>query len=83
MFSVLVTGSNRGIGLELVKKLASHSDPPKLILATCRNPEAASELTEVSKKYNSVKILKLGKQTFETKIQIFLKDKIRLEFELE
>lgn len=66
MFSVLVTGSNRGIGLELVKKLASHSDPPKLILATCRNPEAASELTEVSKKYNTVKILKLDVSNVES-----------------
>lgn len=61
MFSVLITGSNRGIGLELVKKFVSHSDPPKLILAACRNPDAATDLIEVSKKHNIVKILKLGK----------------------
>lgn len=37
--NVLVTGSNRGIGLELVKQLVEKSDPPELIFATCRDPE--------------------------------------------
>ncbi|XP_070809348.1 uncharacterized protein [Pituophis catenifer annectens] len=37
--SVLVTGSNRGIGLELVKQLVEKSDPPEWIFATCRDPE--------------------------------------------
>lgn len=59
MVSVLITGTNRGIGLELVKKFARHSDPPKIILATCRNPEAALDLIDVSKKHNNVKILEL------------------------
>ncbi|XP_063169280.1 uncharacterized protein LOC134504152 [Candoia aspera] len=37
--SVLVTGSNRGIGLELVKQLVGKSNPPEWIFATCRDPE--------------------------------------------
>ncbi|XP_015677161.1 uncharacterized protein LOC107292571 [Protobothrops mucrosquamatus] len=37
--SVLVTGSNRGIGLELVKQLVGKSNPPERIFATCRDPE--------------------------------------------
>uniref|UniRef100_A0A670ZTP2 C-factor n=1 Tax=Pseudonaja textilis TaxID=8673 RepID=A0A670ZTP2_PSETE len=37
--SVLVTGSNRGIGLELVKQLVGKRDPPEWIFATCRDPE--------------------------------------------
>ncbi|KAK9392766.1 C-factor-like [Crotalus adamanteus] len=37
--SVLVTGSNRGIGLELVKQLVEKSNPPERIFATCRDPE--------------------------------------------
>ena len=37
--SVLVTGSNRGIGLELVKQLAASPRPPQHIFATCRDPE--------------------------------------------
>ncbi|XP_026574846.1 uncharacterized protein LOC113448389 isoform X2 [Pseudonaja textilis] len=35
--SILVTGSNRGLGLELVKQLAKKSNPPKWIFATCRD----------------------------------------------
>ena len=37
----LVTGANRGIGLEFVKQLLRLADPPKLIFAGCRNPGQA------------------------------------------
>ena len=37
----LVTGANRGIGLEFVKQLLRLADPPKLIFAGCRNPDQA------------------------------------------
>lgn len=37
--SVLVTGSNRGIGLELVRQLAASPRPPQHIFATCRDPK--------------------------------------------
>uniref|UniRef100_A0A493TN55 C-factor n=1 Tax=Anas platyrhynchos platyrhynchos TaxID=8840 RepID=A0A493TN55_ANAPP len=37
--SVLVTGSNRGIGLELVRQLAASPQPPQHIFATCRDPD--------------------------------------------
>ncbi|XP_062477301.1 C-signal-like [Pezoporus occidentalis] len=36
--SVPVTGSNRGIGLELVRQLAASPRPPQHIFATCRDP---------------------------------------------
>ena len=39
--TVLVTGSSRGLGLEMVRLLAQHNTPPDVIIATCRNPEAA------------------------------------------
>lgn len=37
--SILVTGSNRGIGLELVRQLAASPQPPQHIFATCRDPK--------------------------------------------
>ena len=39
--SVLVTGANRGLGLEFVKQLVALASPPKHIFATCRQPTAA------------------------------------------
>lgn len=37
--TVLLTGCNRGIGLELVKQLLATPRPPAWIFATCRDPE--------------------------------------------
>jgi len=47
--TVLVTGANRGIGLGLVKILCEKGFR---VLATCRNPASAPELTEVLKNAN-------------------------------
>lgn len=41
MNSILITGSNRGLGLGLVKQLLAASKPTKHIFATCRNPDNA------------------------------------------
>ena len=45
MPSTLITGSNRGIGLELVRQYAAAG---WRVLASCRNPDAASELRELA-----------------------------------
>jgi NAD(P)-dependent dehydrogenase (short-subunit alcohol dehydrogenase family) len=42
---VLVTGANRGIGLEFVRQYAADG---WRVFATCRNPEAAAELAAIS-----------------------------------
>lgn len=57
--SVLVTGSSRGIGLQLVTQLARSSDRPATIVATARDPTASPDLQELSKTYPGVHIVKL------------------------
>jgi NAD(P)-dependent dehydrogenase (short-subunit alcohol dehydrogenase family) len=44
--TVLVSGANRGIGLELVRQYAADGWS---VIATCRNPESAADLVEVAK----------------------------------
>ncbi|XP_067091679.1 zgc:158868 [Osmerus mordax] len=55
--SVLVTGANRGIGLELVTQLAESTNPPKLIFAGCREPERAKDLQELSQRHPQMVII--------------------------
>lgn len=59
--SVLVTGSNRGIGLEMVKRFIGKPNPPEVIFATCRDPEGAraQELKILASKHPNVVILQL------------------------
>ena len=44
----LITGTNRGIGLELTRQLVARGDS---IIATCRQPRAANALQQLSKQY--------------------------------
>ncbi|XP_015266921.1 PREDICTED: C-factor-like [Gekko japonicus] len=59
--SVLVTGSNRGIGLELIRQLLGKSKRPEWIFATCRDPEGprAQELKKLAAQHHEVKIIPL------------------------
>ncbi|XP_039539780.1 C-factor [Pimephales promelas] len=54
--SVLVTGSNRGIGLELVRQLADSPSFPLHIFAGCRDPNGprAQELQKLAQKHHDV-----------------------------
>lgn len=56
MKRVLITGANRGIGLEFVRQLAKKNNE---IFACCRNPESAEDLKQLAEKYNNIQVLKL------------------------
>ncbi|XP_066493650.1 C-signal-like [Tiliqua scincoides] len=59
--SVLVTGSNRGIGLEIVRQLARKSNRQQWIFATCRDPEGprAQTLKNLAAKHQGLVIIPL------------------------
>ncbi|XP_070538164.1 C-signal-like [Ptychodera flava] len=57
--TVLITGCSRGIGLELVKQIVRLSSPPAHIFASCRSPDTAYELQQISKDNPSVTVLKI------------------------
>ncbi|CAI5781916.1 Uncharacterized protein PODLI_1B042314 [Podarcis lilfordi] len=59
--SVLVTGANRGIGLEMVKQLLQLREPPKWVFATCRDPHGgrSQELRSLASKHPCLVILQL------------------------
>jgi NAD(P)-dependent dehydrogenase (short-subunit alcohol dehydrogenase family) len=53
MPNVLVTGSNRGIGLEWCRQYA---DAGWRVFATCRDPEAADDLHDLARNYPHVSV---------------------------
>ncbi|MCY4540655.1 MAG: SDR family oxidoreductase [Chloroflexi bacterium] len=52
MQRILITGSNRGIGLELVRQYLGDGDVD--LFATCRNPEQAQQLQELAHVYDGL-----------------------------
>jgi NAD(P)-dependent dehydrogenase (short-subunit alcohol dehydrogenase family) len=54
--TVLITGSNRGIGLEFVRQYAGLG---WRVIATCRNPDGADELAEIASSHPNVTIERL------------------------
>jgi len=56
--SVFITGCSRGLGLEMVKQLVKRPEPPRLIFASCRSPETAGSLQELSYQHDNIKIIK-------------------------
>lgn len=54
--TVLITGANRGIGLEFVRQYAEKN---WLVIATCRNPAGADELNSYAGKHENVVVEQL------------------------
>lgn len=61
VYQVLITGANRGLGLELTKQYAAEGWN---VLACCRNPESANELNSLAVKHNNLQILVLDVSDF-------------------
>ena len=49
MQTILITGTNRGIGLELTRQLLQRDDVH--LFATCRTPERADQLSDLARKH--------------------------------
>ncbi|XP_034252969.1 C-factor-like isoform X2 [Thrips palmi] len=64
MSSVLITGCNRGLGLELVRQLLLHPQAPSVLIATCRKPEDAHALQTLAKAHSQLYVLKLEVNDF-------------------
>lgn len=61
IFSVLITGANRGLGYEFVRQLANGENPPKFIFAACRGKsDDLQRLAEAAPKNTKIQIVQLG-----------------------
>ena len=67
MGSILVTGSNRGIGLELARAFARQS---WRVFATCRDPDEAAELRELDREHALVSIHQLDVRSAEQRARL-------------
>jgi NAD(P)-dependent dehydrogenase (short-subunit alcohol dehydrogenase family) len=56
MATVLITGANRGIGLEFTKQYLARGET---LVATCRDPSSATELRALAGQHNQLTVLTL------------------------
>lgn len=61
MPTVLITGSNRGLGLGFARQYAEAGWD---VIASCRSPENATELTQLAREYSNVQIEQLDSGNF-------------------
>jgi len=61
MPTVLITGANRGLGLEFCRQYA---DKGWAVIACCRKPGQASALTELSQRYQTIRLETLDVSDF-------------------
>lgn len=57
LYSVLVTGANRGIGLEFVRQLSRLPKPPRYVFATYRSSGSLGPLTEIKNASKECKVI--------------------------
>ncbi len=56
MSVILITGASRGIGLEFARQFAARGDE---VIATCRNPDAATELRQLADAHSNLSVEEL------------------------
>jgi len=56
MATILITGTNRGLGLEFVSQYINRGDR---VIATCRNMESADELHEMQMSHSALQLMEL------------------------
>ena len=61
MASLLITGANRGLGLEFCRQYAEQGDQ---VIATCRDPEHATALSDLAKQFNNIEVRALDVSDF-------------------
>ncbi|PPD22098.1 MAG: short-chain dehydrogenase [Methylomonas sp.] len=61
MTTLLITGANRGLGLEFCRQYAERGDT---VIATCREPERADALQALAQKHTTLSIEKLDVADF-------------------
>ncbi|XP_072921675.1 C-signal-like isoform X1 [Hemitrygon akajei] len=66
--AVLVTGANRGLGLELIRQLSRAERPPRYLFAACRDPEGArgTDLKNLAKGFSNIKIVNMDLDDFDS-----------------
>uniref|UniRef100_UPI00358DF181 C-signal-like isoform X1 n=1 Tax=Myxine glutinosa TaxID=7769 RepID=UPI00358DF181 len=57
--SLLITGTNRGIGFEMVRRFLTPPRSPRLVIAACRDPSSAQDLQNLASSHNNLKIVQL------------------------
>jgi NAD(P)-dependent dehydrogenase (short-subunit alcohol dehydrogenase family) len=62
MSTILITGTSRGIGLELTKIFAENNWN---VIACCRRPKKADKLRELAENYSNIEIYKLDVEDFD------------------
>jgi len=63
MATILITGANRGIGLELTRQCLARGDR---VIATCRNIEAADALKQLSGSHDELEVRQLDVASLES-----------------
>uniref|UniRef100_A0A8C6WQR9 Uncharacterized protein n=1 Tax=Neogobius melanostomus TaxID=47308 RepID=A0A8C6WQR9_9GOBI len=59
-FSVLITGTSRGLGLEMVKQFAETQRPLSMLFSCCLDPANSEELQDLAKKHpDIIKVLRM------------------------